>query len=159
MTYLVQPFIQSKTKQGQSFDLRLHVQKDGEGKWMLTAMYPRIANKGVVANVSTGGYTSVSISFLQEQFGEDYFDIKRYLEVFAVQFATHFDRLYDEPLDELGIDVGLDPNNKIWIYEVNWRPGTPILFHLEMDVPKYTIRYATFLAKEAKRSRMMMEKQ
>jgi hypothetical protein len=148
-SYLVQPFIQSKTKQGQSFDIRLHVQKDGEGKWKLTTMYPRIASKGIVANVSSGGFTKTITSFLQEQFDEDYFDIKRYLEVFAVQFSTHFDSLYDEPLDELGIDVGIDQHNKIWIYEVNWRPGQPILFYLEMDVVKRMIQYATYLAKES----------
>jgi hypothetical protein len=152
-TYLVQPFIQSKTKQGQSFDVRLHVQKDGEGKWTLTTMFPRIASKGIVTNVSSGGYTSMITSFLQDQFGEDYFDMKRYLEVFAVQFSTHFDSLYDEPLDELGIDVGIDQNNKIWIYEVNWRPGTPILFYLEADVAKRMIKYATYLAKEAKKKK------
>jgi YheC/D-like protein len=116
-------------------------------------MFPRIANKGIVTNVSSGGYTSTITSFLQEQFGKDYFDMKRYLEVFAVQFSTHFDSLYDEPLDELGIDVGIDQNNKIWIYEVNWRPGTPILFYLEADVAKRMIQYATYLAKEAKKKK------
>ncbi|GIO25392.1 YheC/YheD family endospore coat-associated protein [Ornithinibacillus bavariensis] len=156
-TYLVQPFIQSKTKQGQSYDIRLHVQKNGEGKWTLTTMYPRIASKGIVSNVSSGGYTSVITSFLQEQFDEDYYDIKRYLEVFAVQFSTHFDSLYDQPLDELGIDIGIDQHNKIWIYEVNWRPGQPILFYLEMDVAKRMIQYATYLAKEAKKKRKKIE--
>lgn len=156
-TYLVQPFIQSKTKQGQSFDIRLHVQKDGEGKWTLTSMYPRIASKGITANVSNGGYTSIMTPFLQERFDEDYFDIKRYLEIFAVQFSTHFDSLYDEPLDELGIDVGIDQNNKIWIYEVNWRPGSPILFYLEMDVAKRMIQYATSLAIETKKVKASLE--
>lgn len=156
-TYLVQPFIQSKTKQDQSYDFRLYVQKDAEGKWTLTTMYPRIASKGIIANVSNGGYTTTITSFLQEQFGEDYFDIKRYLEVFAVQFSTHFDSLYDEPLDELGIDVGIDQNHKIWIYEVNWRPGPPVLYYLEMDVAKRMIQYATSLALEAKKVKASLE--
>lgn len=150
-SYLVQPFIKSKTKQGQSFDIRLYVQKDGNGKWMLSTLYPRIASKGIVANVSRGGYSSTITSFLEDQFDEKYFDIKRYLEVFAVQFATHFDSLYDVPLDELGIDVGIDQNHKIWMYEVNWRPGTPALFFLEMDIPKRTIQYATYLAMQSKK--------
>ena len=112
-------------------------------------MYPRIASKGIVANVSSGGYSGIITPFLEEQFDEHYFDVKRHLEVFAVQFATHFDSLYDERLDELGIDVGIDKHHKIWIYEVNWRPGTPALFFLEMDIPKTTIQYATYLAKKA----------
>jgi hypothetical protein len=149
--YLIQPFIQSKTKQGLSYDFRLHVQKDGEGKWVFTTMFPRIAQKGIVANVSTGGYTSYAPSFLQEEFGDDYFNVKRYLETFAVQFSTHFDQLYDGLLDELGIDVGIDQNQKLWIYEVNWRPGSPVLFYLEMDVVKRMIQYAIYLVNKKRK--------
>lgn len=150
-TYLVQPFIHSKTKTGLSFDLRLHVQKDGQGKWKLTAIYPRIANSGVVSNLSIGGYTSYLPDFLKQQFENEFYNVQRYLEVFAIQFSTHFDSLYDEPLDELGIDVGLDENQKIWIYEVNWRPGTPVLFYLEADVAKRTIEYAVYLAQQSRK--------
>lgn len=155
-TYLVQPFIHSITKQGQSFDVRLHVQKDGEGKWVLTTLYPRIASKGIVANISKGGYTSTMSSFLKEQFDEEYFNIKRYLEVFALQFATHFDSLYEEHLDELGIDIGIDQNQKIWIYEVNWRPGPPVLFYLEMDLARRMIQYCIYLAKANKLKKVEM---
>ena len=28
---------------------------------------------------------------------------------------------FGEVIDEIGIDVGLDQNQKIWMYEVNWR--------------------------------------
>ena len=147
--YLVQPFIHSKTKTGLSYDLRLHVQKDGQGKWILTTIYPRIASCGVISNLSLGGYTSYLPDFLKLQFDEEYYNVQRYLEVFAIQFSTHFDSLYDEPLDELGIDVGLDENQKIWIYEVNWRPGTPVLFYLEMGVVKRMIQYAVYLAQQS----------
>lgn len=151
--YLVQPFIRSVTKTGLSFDFRLHVQKDGEGKWVITAIYPRIAHSGVVANISLGGYTSTLDGFLREQFGEESYNVKYYLEVFAIQFSNHFDSLYEEPLDELGIDVGLDQNQKIWLYEVNWRPGVPILFYLEMDIAKRAIEYAVYLAQQKKQVR------
>lgn len=149
--YLVQPFIRSKTKTGLSFDLRLHVQKDGQGKWVLTTIYPRIASSGIISNLSLGGYTSFLPDFLKQQFDKESYNVQRYLEVFAVQFSTHLDSLYDERLDELGIDVGLDENQKIWIYEVNWRPGTPVLFYLEKEVVKRTIEYAVYLAQQARK--------
>jgi len=153
--YLVQPFIHSKTKAGLSYDLRLHVQKDGQGKWILTTIFPRIASSGVVSNLSLGGYTSYLPNFLKQEFGEEFYNVKRYLEVFATQFSTHFDSLYDESIDELGIDVGLDENQKIWIYEVNWRPGTPVLFYLEMDVVKRTIEYAIYLAQQTQKLELL----
>ncbi|WP_053365723.1 YheC/YheD family endospore coat-associated protein [Bacillus sp. FJAT-27245] len=146
--YLVQPFIRSETKRGLAFDFRLHVQKNGQGKWVNTAIYPRIADTGVVSNISYGGYTSILDGFLRKQFDEEFYNVKRYLENFAIQFSTHFDSLYDEPLDELGIDIGMDENQKIWLYEVNWRPGAPVLFYLEMDIAKRAIEYAVYLAKQ-----------
>jgi hypothetical protein len=146
MTYLAQVFIESKTKSGLSTHLRLHVQKGGEGVWNVTTIFPCIAQKGFVANISSGGYTMIFNDFLKQEFNEEYYNIKRYLEHFAVQFSKHFDSLYQNKLDELGIDVGLDKNQKIWIFEVNWRPGTPPTFSLELDVAKQMIRYARYLA-------------
>jgi glutathione synthase/RimK-type ligase-like ATP-grasp enzyme len=145
--YLVQPFIQCQTKSGLAFDFRLHVQKNGKGKWVITAVFPRIATPGrLITNLASGGYTAILEDFLAEEFGDNDYNIKRYLEHFALSCAEHLDKIYDQSLDELGIDVGLDADQKIWIYEVNWRPGTPANFSLELDVAINTIRYAVYLA-------------
>lgn len=151
-TFLAQPYIRSRTKSGLAYDFRLHTQKDGEGQWTLTTIYPRIAAQGVVANMSQGGYTAIFDDFLKQEFEAAYYNVKRNLEQFAIQFSHRFDGLYDVPLDELGIDVGLDSNCKIWIFEVNWRPGAPALFYLESDVTKNMIRYACYLHHQKKGS-------
>ncbi len=145
-TYLAQVFVESKTKNGLSTHFRLHTQKGGEGEWNLTTIYPCMAQQGIVANISSGGYTMLFENFLKQEFDDEYYNIKRYLEQFAIHFTKHFDRLYHNILDELGIDVGLDKNHKIWIFEVNWRPGSPPTFSLELDVAKQMIRYARYLA-------------
>ncbi|MFZ3589272.1 YheC/YheD family protein [Bacillus sp. DJP31] len=144
--WVVQPYIKSVTKDGNPFDFRLHVQKDGFGEWVITSIYPRVTVKGIVSNISSGGYTNIVEDFLRIEYDDDYFNMKRYLEHFALSFATHFDKLYEKPLDELGIDVGIDENRKAWIYEVNWRPGTPPTYSLELDVARNMIQYAVFLA-------------
>ncbi|MGM0876094.1 MAG: YheC/YheD family protein [Bacillota bacterium] len=141
--YLVQPFIESKTKAGLTYDLRLHVQKNGLGEWDITLIYPRISGSKMASNVSSGGYRGELIPFLEEEFGEHYFNIKRLLEHFALSFSNHFESLYDNDFDELGIDIGIDENQKLWIYEVNWRPGSK---HREFEVAKKLIPYAVFLA-------------
>jgi hypothetical protein len=149
--YLVQPFIQCQTKSGLTFDFRLHVQKSSEGKWVITTIFPRIAVPGkLTTNLASHGYTSALDYFLKEEFGDHDYNIKRYLERFALSLAEHMDSVHDRPLDELGIDVGLDSNQKIWIYEVNWRPGMPAIFYLELDVAINTIRYAAYLASKNK---------
>jgi UDP-N-acetylmuramoyl-tripeptide--D-alanyl-D-alanine ligase len=151
-TYIVQPYIRSKTKSGLIFDFRLHAQKNGEGKWVITTIYPRIAsNDTIITNINNGGYTNYLTPFLNQEFNEeDAFNIKGTLEYFTLSLARHLDELqmleYSEVIDEIGIDVGLDENQKLWIYEVNWRPGCPPAFYLELDVVRNTIQYAIYLA-------------
>jgi hypothetical protein len=149
--YLVQQFITSQTKSGHVFDFRLHVQKNGEGKWVITSIYPRIGRLGTItSNMGSGGYSTYLDIFLKTEFGDSWYDIQRYLEQFAIRFSNHFDSLYDNKLDELGIDVGIDENQKLWLFEVNWRPGPPNAYNVELDVAKYTILYAKYLADKNK---------
>lgn len=150
--HLVQRFITCKTRAGAAYDFRLHVQKNGEGKWVVTSIYPRVAPPGSkIANISNGGYTNYFKTFLQQEFGEQAFDVKRTLERFSTLFAAHLDDVYGESFDELGIDVGLDEHQKIWLFEANWKPGVPITFYLELDVARNAILYAKYLANLHKR--------
>ncbi len=148
---LIQKYIKCKTKSGNSYDFRLHTQKNEKGEWVITAIYPRIGPAGsIVSNISSGGSTIYIEPFLKQEFGENHFNIKSYLEHFSIQLAKKMDKIqlknYNESIDELGIDVGLDESNKIWIYEINWRPGCPPAFYLELDVVKNMINYAVYLA-------------
>lgn len=151
--YIVQRFISCQIKSGHVYDLRLHVQKNGEGKWVITSIYPRIGPLGsITSNLGSGGYTAFLDRFLQKEFNDDWFNIKRELEHFSLSFSNHFDALYDDsPLDELGIDVGIDENQRLWLFEVNWRPGIPVIFNSELDVARNTIHYAKYLALNKKK--------
>lgn len=148
--YLIQKFISCQLKSGHVYDFRLHVQKNGEGKWVITSIYPRIGRLGsITSNMGSGGYSTYLDIFLKIEFDDYWYDMKRYLEHFAISFSNHFDSLYDSvSLDELGIDVGIDSNQKLWLFEVNWRPGPPNIFNLELDVARNTIQYAKYLAAE-----------
>jgi len=149
--FIIQPYINSRTKSGDPYDLRLHVQKDFKGEWVASNIYPRISPNGsIICNINQGGHTTDFTDFLKREFGEDYYNVKKAIEVFSVQLATHLDeiqkRQYGEELDELGIDIGLDKNQRIHIYEINWRPGHPPLININLNVIKNTIQYAMFLA-------------
>jgi UDP-N-acetylmuramoyl-tripeptide--D-alanyl-D-alanine ligase len=162
-TYIIQPYIQSVTKSGLVYDFRLHIQKNGEGKWTITTIYPRIAPKGsIIANINSGGYTNYLDPFLQQEFEDEAFNIRRMLEHFSLALASHLDELqmvqHGEVIDEIGIDVGLDENLKIWMYEVNWRPGCPPTFYLELDVVINNIQYAKYIAEnQSKINKEIME--
>ncbi|KKK39861.1 hypothetical protein WQ57_00775 [Mesobacillus campisalis] len=142
--YLFQPFIECKTDSGQSYDFRLHVQKNGFGEWEINLIYPRISGSGkLISNISGGGYRGELEPFLKEQFGDEYFNIKRLLEQFAHAFSCHLEAVFNRRFDELGIDVAIDSHHKLWVFEVNWRPGSQ---HREFEVAKRTVKYAKYLA-------------
>jgi glutathione synthase/RimK-type ligase-like ATP-grasp enzyme len=144
--FLMQPFIECKTKNGLTYDFRLHVQKNGKGKWEITLIYPRISgNAKMISNISSGGYRGELDSFLEDEFNEDSKKVKERLEDFALTFSAHFDTLYEHSFDELGIDVGIDANQGLWLFEVNWRPGSK---NREFDVAKRLIPYCKYLLYE-----------
>nr|WP_263325979.1 YheC/YheD family protein [Neobacillus sp. Marseille-Q6967] len=141
--FMIQPFIECKTKNGLAFDFRLHVQKNGEGMWEKTLIYPRISGSSkLISNISSGGYRGELDPFLKDEFGDQSNQIKEMLENFAIRFPSHFDTLYEHSFDELGIDVGIDSENNLWIFEVNWRPGSK---NREFDVARRLIPYCKFL--------------
>lgn len=142
--YLFQPFIECKTQSGLTYDFRIHVQKNGLGEWEINLIYPRISGSGkLISNISGGGYRGELDPFLKEQFGDEYFNIKRLLEQFAHTFSCHLEEVFTRRFDELGIDVGIDQLHKLWVFEVNWRPGSQ---HREFEVAKRMVKYAKYLA-------------
>lgn len=151
--HLVQPYINSRTKKGGSFDLRLHVQKNGQGEWIITLMYARLSRgQSIITNLSSGGYRVPIDKFLKDEYPTTANSRKRQLENFALSLAKHLDDLqvknHGEHLDELGIDIGIDQSNKIWIYEVNWRPGLPHALYGKTNYERTMIRYAKYLANQ-----------
>ncbi|MCL2002574.1 MAG: YheC/YheD family protein [Oscillospiraceae bacterium] len=150
----VQPYVNCRTKAGEPYDFRLHAQKGGGGEWTVPCVYPRISSGGgIVCNISRGGYTRDLTEFLKEQFGGEHYSVRKYLEVFALQLARHMDEiqqdLYGEELDELGIDAGLE-NGRLYLYEVNWRPGFPPYNGVDLTVIRNSVRFAMRLAERKK---------
>ncbi|PIC85222.1 alpha-L-glutamate ligase [Sporosarcina sp. P20a] len=146
--YLVQPYILCRTKDGNPYDLRLHVQKDREGKWIIPIIFPRIGTMDrVTSNISRGGSKGELISFLQREFDDEWMNMKKTLEDFADHFTNEFESTYDVEFDELGIDIGVDENNKLWIFEVNWRPGC---VDFMLAIAMNHIPYAMYIANQNK---------
>jgi len=146
-TFLIQSFIVTKTRSGHAYDFRLHVQKDGGGRWAMSAIYPRIAKEGeFIANLSAGGYSQIPTVFFREQFGAESADVEAQLTEYALGLAAHLDEVCGKSFDELGIDVALDGQGRIHLFEVNWKPGVPVTFYMELDVARRSIQYCMYLA-------------
>lgn len=141
-TYICQPFIESKTKEGSPFDIRLHVRKNENGKWQKVKIYPRIGmGNNITSNISQGGGISPIVPFLQNNFEDNWKEVKDKLESLCTTFPVRFESLYSYRLDALGIDLGVDQNGNIGLFEVNTYPGQQFFYLEDAEVRVAYYRY------------------
>lgn len=141
--YLVQPYIHCQTTDHRPFDFRIHVQRNHQGVFQITRIYPRIGEAGtVISNYSQGGTTAEWTTWLQKQFPQSAEQWIMTLPEIGLQLAEYIDSMYDYPLDELGIDLAIDDEEKLWFYEANTAPQTR---DHEYERAVHTIGYAHYL--------------
>ncbi|WP_138496269.1 YheC/YheD family protein [Paenibacillus pinistramenti] len=122
--FLVQPFLQLLTTNGEPFDIRVLVQKDGSGQWSVTGMAARVGAAGsLTSNLHGGGRAFQAEALLQRELGSTAARtaaalIRRLSAVIPACLEERFGRLA-----ELGIDFGVDAEARVWILEVNSKPG------------------------------------
>ncbi len=140
--YLAQPFIESKDKQGNPFDVRMHVRKNLYGLWQPAAIYPRIGiGKGITSNISQGGGVSPLKPFLKANYGENWQAAHKNILNVSRWFPKKFEALYDVDFDAFGIDFGLDKNGKLWLFEVNTSPGMKYFFAEDAELRAHYLKY------------------
>ena len=142
--YIIQNYVESRTHEGEPFDIRAHVQKNYEGKWQLTKIYPRAGNKkSILSNISRGGRTESLDTFLKTEFGSKAEQYSKDLKELALDLTHHLDKLFGFALSDLGIDLTIDQSGRFWMHEVNNGPQTK--YH-EKDWAKNIIGYAKYVA-------------
>ncbi|XMB87166.1 YheC/YheD family protein [Mycoplasmatota bacterium WC44] len=143
--YIAQEFIVSETNEGLPADFRIHTQKNEKGKYVITTIYPRIGDKkNKVSNISQGGYSANIELYLKNQFKDKWLNIYNNLKVFGLQISEYLDEHYNNKLNQLGVDVCIDKSNKLYLIEVNWRPGLPVLFSDNINHIKNLIKYSIY---------------
>lgn len=127
--FIAQKYIDSLTKNGIPFDIRLHVRRNRTGDWSVIGIIPRIGSgRSIASNVADGGSLGSLKEFLNLQFGETKGNaVRKELRKLAKRMPERFQALYrDRRIDALGIDIGLDSSGKPWLFEINPFPGTTI---------------------------------
>jgi glutathione synthase/RimK-type ligase-like ATP-grasp enzyme len=122
--YIFQPFLHLNTADQQPFDIRVLVQKDSKGVWKETGRAVRVGKKdSLTSNLDGGGTAIDATKFLEKHFTP--VQMKRMNEAID-QIVTHLPQTLEErhgSLVELGIDIGIDREQRVWILEVNSKPG------------------------------------
>ena len=120
--HILQPYIVSRTRNGNPFDIRVHCRRGAGGKFKVSP-FPRIGNAaGVVSNIATGGYSMKLGTFLQVEFGDDWKFILSKLQEFGNAFPEYYQSFYKVPLFDIGVDMGIQKRGDHYdfkIFEVN----------------------------------------
>lgn len=145
--YLIQQGIELANVNGQRFDLRALVQKDGSGQWQLTGVGARVAPAGgITTHVPQGGHIgnprlllaralpSHAASHVQDQ-----------LRAVALTVARTLER-HMPGLAECSMDFGVDRHGKLWFFEANAKPMTFDEPTIQRRALETRIRYAQWAA-------------
>lgn len=121
--YIVQQGLYLAQYQGRHFDIRATVQKGRTGEWQIAGLSSKVAGKNsVTTHVCNGGTVLPIESLFNRVYDEPKLMIAR-LEAFALSVAQAVERATGWFLGELGMDIGIDTEGKLWLFEVNSKPG------------------------------------
>ncbi|WP_080872509.1 YheC/YheD family protein [Oceanobacillus timonensis] len=140
--YLAQQYIQSVTTAGDPFDCRIRLEKNVEAKWAVAIHLIRIgSNNKVVSNVAQGGGVQKLVPFIKFHYPDKWENIKIEFDYLAEYLPPKLEALYHKQTSCLGIDIGIDRDGKIYIYEVNAAPGMEFgeaeIINLKVDYYHY----------------------
>lgn len=144
--YILQKHITSRSLQGDPFDCRVHVEKNGKGEWVSAKKFIRIGiGQKVISNVNQGGGINDPEPFLKANFEHNWESIIQELDELAVTLPYKIERLRKTKIMSLGLDVGIDKNGKLYLFEVNGAPTTAPLKSevalLRADYYKYVLKH------------------
>lgn len=124
-TYLVQQGLHLIALNNRPIDFRILIQKNELGVWAVTSMVARIANdQSFVSNLARGGTQSKVIEAIKLANPELAKKItKKHFKEISLQIAKQMEKPLNGHFAELGIDLALDSDGKIWLLEVNSKPS------------------------------------
>ena len=120
--HILQPYIVSRTRSGNPFDIRVHCRRGAGGRFKVSP-FPRIGNAaGVVSNIATGGYSMNYDVFLKQEFGSDWKVVYDKIKRFGDEFPEYYQSFYSTTLFDVGVDMGIQRHGSDYdfkIFEVN----------------------------------------
>lgn len=142
--YICQKYVSSKSLQGDPFDCRVHVEKNGNGKWTSARNFIRIGiGQKVISNVNQGGGIADPEPFLKANFGEKWQEIQKKINELAITLPYKIEQLRNTHIMSLGMDIGIDQDGSLYFFEANSAPTTAPLkaeaVMLRTDYYKYII--------------------
>lgn len=123
--HIVQKYVSSRSKAGDPFDCRVHVEKNGQGKWEPASMLVRIGiGQKIISNINQGGGVAELEPFLRANRPDNWEEIIERLSELASTVPYWYEKKRGVELCTLGIDTAITPEGNLHIFEVNSLPFT-----------------------------------
>ncbi|MCY9663260.1 YheC/YheD family protein [Paenibacillus chondroitinus] len=111
-------------------DFRFHMTKNGNNNWVVAAIGAKKSGKGsVTTHIRNGGQLMTPEQVLRQIYGSRAESVLSNAKETAIKLAEGIENNYNHLLGELGFDIGIDQNEKIWMFEANAKPGRSIFKH------------------------------
>lgn len=121
--YLLQQYQSLYSASGEPFDLRVLMQRGGNGRWTLAGEAVRIGSSGgFTSNLHGGGKALDAPDFLKREYPGRANSILSLVRSLSNRIPTVLEAYFGR-LAELGIDFGIDRGGNVWIIEINSKPG------------------------------------
>ncbi len=148
---LVQQGLHLNHFQSKTFDIRAVVQKDAAGKWAITGTAARIGQRGsITSNLHGGGRAMRTEALLRTAFPLQWESILAKVTTLCLSIPAALDQELGR-FGELGLDLGVDRDGKVWLIEANSKPGRKVFLRIRAkDLRRTSIlrpmQYCKYLA-------------
>ncbi|MCM3390583.1 hypothetical protein M3649_21095 [Ureibacillus chungkukjangi] len=146
--YYIQPYLLCKTLDGKEYNIRIKLQKNLKGMWIIQSIIPCLSQQVDLINISEYKALPIQIDdFLKQQFGKFHFQLKSQIKQFSNLLALKITQTNGVFLQthEIEIVMVLDDLQNFWITDVT----SPSLIHSmgnsDLEAVKNQISYALAL--------------
>ncbi|RXI99870.1 YheC/YheD family protein [Anaerobacillus alkaliphilus] len=151
--YLCQPFLSLNNHEQRPFDLRVFLQRNSQGDWTEIGRGIRTGKIGdFTSNLGSGGQVESYEDWLHLLPLDAQLPLQTQLQALIERIPSALEK-HGYELFELGLDFGFDTDGKLWLLEVNSKPGRKVITtsfpHKTATLASSPIHYCLYL--DAKR--------
>ncbi|UVI31881.1 YheC/YheD family endospore coat-associated protein [Paenibacillus spongiae] len=115
---------------GCPIDFRFHMHKNGSNEWIPVGIGAKKAGRGsVTTHIKNGGTLLTPEQALGRTFEGSAGEILDKAKKVSIKLSEAIERNFPHTLGELGLDIGIDKEGKVWMFEANAKPGRSIFSH------------------------------
>lgn len=124
-------------------DFRVHTNKDRHGNWCISALAAKISGpNSVTTHLKNGGKVKTIQELIREN--NNFRPYIQKLRKAALELSEAIDKRLDGFNGEIGFDIGIDLDGRIWMFEANSKPGRAIFIHPQLKEAEKVTRILPF---------------